>query len=55
MKGSYQKAVEKLVNKETQDTDDGVSQVIDKEHVHHDCFVASRECALIAHKTGQED
>lgn len=53
--GSYQKAVEKLMHKETQDTDDGISQMVDKEHVHHNCFVASRKCALIAHKTGKED
>lgn len=48
---SYQKAVEELMNKEAQDADDGIPQMVDKEHVHHDCFVASSERPLVPHKT----
>lgn len=51
----YQKAVEELVNKEAQHADDGITQVIDEEHVHHNCFVASRERPLVPDKTHQED
>lgn len=48
---SYHKAVEELMNKEAQDADDGIQQMVDKEHVHHDCFVASSERPLVPHKT----
>lgn len=48
---SYQKAVEKLMHEETQDTDDSVAQVVNKEHVHNNCFVASNEGSLVPHKT----
>lgn len=48
---SYQKAVEKLMHEETQDTDDSVAQVVNKEHVHNNCFVASNEGPLVPHKT----
>lgn len=51
----YQKAVEELVNKEAQDADDCITHVIDKEHVHHNCFVASSERPLVPDKTHQED
>lgn len=51
----YQKAVEELVNKEAQDADDGITHVIDKEHIHHNCFVASSECPLVPKKTHEED
>lgn len=43
------------MNKEAQDADDGVAHVIDKEHVHHNCFVASSERPLVADKTYEED
>lgn len=43
------------MNKEAQDADDGVTHVIDKEHVHHHCFVASGERPLVPHKTHEED
>lgn len=39
------------MNKEAQDTDDGIPQMVDKEHVHHNCFVASSERPLVPHKT----
>lgn len=39
------------MNKEAQDTDDGITQMVDKKHVHHNCFVASSERPLVAHKT----
>lgn len=48
---SYQKAVEELVHEETQNTDDGIAQMVDKEHVHNNCFVATGECSLVSHKT----
>lgn len=48
---SYQEAVEELVNKEAQDTDEGVTHMVNKKHVHHNGFVASSEYALVAHKT----
>lgn len=51
---SYQKAVEELMNKEAQDTEEGKNQIVDKEHVHHNCFVASSKCSLVAHKTYKE-
>lgn len=51
----YQKAVEELMNKEAQDTDDGITHVIDKEHVHHNCLVASSERPLVPDKTHEED
>lgn len=50
----YQKAVEELVNKEAQDADDGITHVIDKEHVHHNGLVASSERPLVPHKTDEE-
>lgn len=52
---SYQKAVEELMNKEAQDADDGVTQMVDEEHVHHHCFVSSGERSLVAHKTYKKD
>lgn len=52
---SYQKAVEELVHKETQDADDGVAQMVDEEHVHNNCFVALGECPLVPHKTYKKD
>lgn len=52
---SHQKAVEELVHKEAQDTDDSVAQMVDKEHVHDNCFVASSERPLVAHKTYEKD
>lgn len=51
---SYQEAVEKLMYKEAQHTDDGVAQMVDKQHVHDHCFVATCECPLIAHKAHKE-
>lgn len=51
----YQKAVEELVNKEAQDADDGITHVIDKEHVHHNRLVASSEGPLVPHKTHEKD
>lgn len=52
---SYQKAVEELMNKEAQDADDRIAQMVDKEHVHHNCFVPSSERSLVAHKTYKKD
>lgn len=52
---SYQKTVEEFVHKQAQDTDDGITQVVDKEHVHHDCFVAPSERPLVANETHKED
>lgn len=52
---SYQEAVEELMHKEAQDADDGVAQMVDKEHVHNDSFVASGERPLVAHKTDEKD
>lgn len=52
---SYQKAVEELVHKKAQDTDDGITQMVDKEHVHYNCFVASSERPLVANETYQKD
>lgn len=52
---SYQKTVEEFVHKQAQDTDDGVTQVVDKEHVHHYCFVAPSERPLVADETHKED
>lgn len=52
---SDQKTVEELVHKEAEDADDGVTQVIDEEHVHHDCLVAPSERPLVAHETHKED
>lgn len=43
------------MNKEAQDADDGITHVIDEEHVHHHCFVASGERPLVPHKTHEED
>lgn len=48
---TYQKAVEELMHEEAQDTDDGIAQMVDKEHVHNHCLVASSECSLVSHKT----
>lgn len=52
--GSHQKAVEELVNKEAEDADDGVAQMVDEEHVHHDRFVASSERSLVAHEAHEK-
>lgn len=52
---SDQKTVEELVHKEAEDADDGVTQVINEEHVHHDCLVAPSERPLVAHETHKED
>lgn len=52
---SYQEAVEELVHKEAQDADDGIAQMVDEEHVHNHCFVASSERPLVAHKTYEKD
>lgn len=43
------------MNKEAQDADDGITHVVDKEHVHHNCLVASSERPLVADKTHKED
>lgn len=51
----YQKAVEELMYKEAQDADDGIAQMVDEEHVHNNCFVASSERPLVAHKTNKKD
>lgn len=42
------------MNKEAQDADDGITHVIDEEHVHHNCLVASGERPLVPHKTHEE-
>lgn len=52
---SYQKAEEELVHKKAQDADDGITQMVDKEHVHYNCFVASSERPLVANKTYEKD
>lgn len=52
---TYQKAVEKLMHEEAQDTDDSIAQMVDKEHVHNNGFVASSECSLVSHKTYEKD
>ena len=52
---SYQEAVEELVHKQAEDADDGVAQVVNKEHVHYDRFVASSKRPLVAHETHEED
>lgn len=52
---SYQKAVEELVHEEAKDTDDGVAQMVDKQHVHDDRFVATGERSLVAHKAHEKD
>lgn len=43
------------MHKEAQDTDEGVTQVVDEEHVHHNCLVAPSERPLVAHETHKED
>lgn len=52
---SDQKTVEELVHKEAENTDDGVTQVVDEEHVHHNGLVAPSERPLVAHETHEED
>lgn len=52
---SHQEAVEELVDKQAQDTDEGVRQMVNKEHVHHNRFVASGERPLVPHKTHKID
>ena len=52
---SHQKAVEELVHEEAQDADHGVAQMVDEEHVHNHCFVASSERPLVSHKTYKKD
>ena len=55
IKISYQEAIEELMYKKAQNADDGISQMVYKEHVHHNCFVASSERSLVAHKTYKKD
>lgn len=43
------------MHKEAQDTDEGVAQVVDEEHVHHHRLVAPSERPLVAHETHKED
>lgn len=43
------------MHKKAQDTDDGITQMVDKEHVHYNCFVASSERPLVANETNQKD
>lgn len=52
---SYQEAVEELVHAQAEHTDDGVAQVEEEEHVHHDRFVASGERPLVPHETHEKD
>lgn len=40
---------------QAEDTDDGVAQVEEEEHVHHDRFVASGERPLVPHETHKKD
>ena len=43
------------MNKEAQDADDGITHMVNKEPVHHKCFVASSECSLVADKAYKKD
>lgn len=43
------------MHKQAEDTDDGITQVVNKEHVHHDRFVAPSERPLVADETHKED
>lgn len=43
------------MHEETEDTDDGIAQMVDKEHVHNNCFVASDERSLVPHKAYEKD
>lgn len=43
------------MHEEAQDTDDGITQMVDEKHVHDNCFVASGKSPLIPHKTHKED
>lgn len=51
----YQEAVEELMHKEAQDADNSIAQMVYKEHVHNNCFVASSERSLVSHKTHEKD
>ena len=49
-----QEAVEELVSKKSQHTDDGVAQMVEEEHVHHHGLVPPGERALVPHEAHQE-
>lgn len=49
--GSYQDAIEELVNKESQCGGEHVGQVVDELHIHHHGLVSHDEGAVVSHET----